>query len=106
MASAVHLRFDIRRSTLPPLIKERLLALSDQRISTEGVVVIKAQEHRSQEMNRAEAVERLLALVQSVAHTPKARRATKPTWGSQQRRLAGKALRAEIKSGRRGKPEF
>lgn len=106
VASAVHLRFDIRRSTLPPLIKERLLALSDQRISTEGVVVIKAQEHRSQEMNRAEAVERLLALVQSVAHTPKARRATKPTWGSQQRRLAGKAQRAEIKSGRRGKPEF
>ncbi|QPF71773.1 aminoacyl-tRNA hydrolase [Roseateles sp. DAIF2] len=100
VSSAVHLRFDIRRSTLPPAIKERLLALSDQRITAEGVVVIKAQEHRSQEMNRADAVARLVALAQSVAHVPKARRATKPTWGSQQRRLAGKAQRAGVKAGR------
>ena len=100
VSSAVHLRFDIRRSTLPPIIKERLLRLSDQRITGEGVVVIKAQEHRSQEMNRADAIARLVELVQSVAHTPKARKATKPTWGSQQRRLQGKAQRAEVKAGR------
>lgn len=106
VSSAVHLRFDIRRSSLPALIKERLLALSDQRISGEGVIVIKAQDSRSQEQNRAEAVARLVELVHSVAHTPKARRATRPTWGSQQRRLEGKALRAGVKAGRRAKPEF
>ncbi|PND39200.1 aminoacyl-tRNA hydrolase [Paucibacter aquatile] len=100
VSSAVHLRFDIQRSSLPPLIKQRLMALSDQRINGEGVVVIKAQDSRSQEANRAEAVARLQELVQSVAHTPKARRATKPTWGSQQRRLAGKALRSGVKAGR------
>lgn len=100
VSSAVHLRFDIRRSTLPPLIKERLLALSDQRITNEGVIVIKAQESRSQEQNRADAVARLVELVQAVAHTPKARRATKPTYGSKQRRLEGKSLRSGIKAGR------
>lgn len=100
VSNAVHLRFDIRRSSLPAPIKERLLALSDQRISSEGVVVIKAQDSRSLEANRAEAIARLVALVQSVAHTPKARRATRPTWGSQQRRLAGKAQRSQIKAGR------
>ncbi|MET0518936.1 MAG: alternative ribosome rescue aminoacyl-tRNA hydrolase ArfB [Burkholderiaceae bacterium] len=100
VSSAAHLRFDIARSSLPVAIKERLLALSDQRISNEGVVVIKAQEHRSQEMNRADAVARLVALVHSVAHVPKARKATKPTWGSQQRRLQGKALRGTVKAGR------
>lgn len=105
VSSAVHLRFDIRRSTLPPLIKERLLALSDQRISNEGVIVIKAQDSRSQEQNRADAVARLVELVQAVAHTPKARRATKPTYGSQQRRLEGKSLRSGIKAGR-AKPDF
>jgi len=100
VSSAVHLRFDIRASSLPDVIKERLLALSDQRISNEGVVVIKAQESRSQEQNRGDAIARLIALVQSVAHTPKTRRATRPTWGSQQRRLAGKALRGGVKAGR------
>jgi len=100
VASAAHLRFDIRRSSLPPLIKERLLALSDQRITNEGVVVIKAQESRSQEQNRTDAVARLVELVQSVAHTPKVRRPTKPTWGSQQRRLEGKTQRSAIKAGR------
>lgn len=100
VSNAVHLRFDIHRSTLPALIKQRLLALSDQRITTDGVVVIKAQDSRSLEQNRAEAVARLVALVQSVAHTPKPRRATKPTWGSQQRRLQGKAQRGEVKAGR------
>ncbi len=100
VSSAVHLRFDIRRSTLPALIKERLLALSDQRITAEGVVVIKAQESRSQEQNRADAIARLVALAHSVAHTPKARRATKPTYGSQKRRLEAKSQRGDIKAGR------
>ncbi|MFN5047012.1 alternative ribosome rescue aminoacyl-tRNA hydrolase ArfB [Roseateles sp.] len=100
VSNAVHLRFDIRRSSLPAAIKERLLALADQRISSEGVVVIKAQDSRSLEANRQEAIARLQALVQSVAHIPKARRATKPSWGSQQRRLAGKTLRGEVKAGR------
>ena len=100
VASAAHLRFDIRASSLPEPVKERLLGLSDQRITAEGVVVIKAQEHRSQEMNRAEAVRRLVELVQSVARTPRKRKATRPTYGSQQRRLQGKALRSGIKAGR------
>ncbi|WP_077037846.1 alternative ribosome rescue aminoacyl-tRNA hydrolase ArfB [Pelomonas sp. KK5] len=100
VSSAAHLRFHIESSTLPAAIKERLLALNDQRISNDGYVVIKAQEHRSQPMNRAEAVARLVALVQSVAHVPKARRATKPTWGSKQRRLEAKSVRSDIKAGR------
>jgi len=105
VSSAVHLRFDIARSSLPALIKERLLKLSDQRITGEGLIVIKAQDSRSQEQNRQEAVARLVELVQSVAHTPKARRATKPTWGSKQRRLEGKSLRSSVKAGR-AKPEL
>ena len=100
VSNAVHLRFDIRRSTLPAAIKERLLALSDQRITSEGVVVIKAQESRSLEQNRADAVARLVALVQSVAHVPKKRRPTRPTLGSQRRRLESKSQRGEIKEGR------
>ena len=100
VSSAVHLRFDIARSTLPAVIKARLLALSDQRITAEGVVVIKAQESRSQEQNRADAIARLIALEQSVAHTPKPRRATKPTYGSQKRRLEAKTQRGDIKAGR------
>lgn len=100
VSSAVQLRFDVRASSLPEAIKHRLLALHDQRLTAEGVLVIKAQEHRSQEQNRAAAIARLVALVQSVAHPPKPRRATKPSWGAQQRRLQGKALRAGIKAGR------
>ena len=100
VSSAAHLRFDIRASSLPEVIKQRLLTLSDQRISSEGIVVIKAQEHRSQEKNRAEAIARLVALVQSVAHTPKPRKATKPSYSSQLKRLAGKAQRSGVKAGR------
>ena len=100
VSSAAHLRFDIRNSSLPALVKERLLALSDQRVTLEGVIVIKAQEYRSQDMNRAEAIKRLVELVQAVAHTPKKRRPTKPTFGSKQRRLEGKAVRSGIKAGR------
>ena len=97
VSNAVHLRFAIHASTLPEAIKERLLALSDQRITTEGVVVIKAQTSRSLEQNKADALERLQALVDSVATLPKARKATKPTFGSKQRRLEGKATRSTVK---------
>jgi len=100
VSSAAHLRFDIRASSLPEPIKERLLALSDQRVTTEGVIVIKAQEYRSQDMNRSEAIKRLVELVQAVAHTPKKRRPTQPTFGSKQRRLEGKAIRSGVKAGR------
>jgi ribosome-associated protein len=100
VSSAVHLRFDIRASSLPEPIKERLLALADQRITGEGVVVIKAQTSRSQDANRAEALQRLNELVESVAVPPKPRRPTKPTYGSKQRRLEGKSQRSAIKAGR------
>ena len=100
VSSAVHLRFDIHASSLPDAVKQRLLALRDQRITAEGVVVIKAQTTRSQDMNRTDALQRLNDLVNSVAVPPKARRATKPTYGSKQRRLEGKGIRAVIKAGR------
>ncbi len=85
VSSAVHLRFDIRASSLPEPIKERLLALNDSRITSDGVIVIKAQTTRSQDMNRADALARLQAIVDAVAVPPKPRRATKPTWGKSQR---------------------
>ena len=97
VASAVHLRFDIRRSSLPPDHKERLLALVDRRITRDGVLVIKAQSHRTQELNRAEAWGRLQELVDSVAAPPRRRRATKPTAGSRQRRLEAKTMRGQVK---------
>ncbi|MBB6564299.1 ribosome-associated protein [Acidovorax soli] len=98
VSSAVHLRFDIAASSLPEGVRERLLALRDARITNEGVVVIKAQQYRSQDMNRAEAMERLNALVNSVAAPPRVRRATKPTYGSKQRRLEGKSQRSATKA--------
>lgn len=100
VSSAVHLRFDIRASSLPDFYKERLLALRDQRISGEGVIVIKAQQFRTQEQNRADALERLVALIRSVAKVEKKRRPTQPTYGSKQRRLEGKARRGAVKAGR------
>jgi len=100
VSSAVHLRFDIRASSLPAPVKARLLALRDSRITREGVLVIKAQTSRSQEMNRGEAMQRLQELVNSVAAPPRVRRATKPTFGSKQRRLEGKSQRAQIKAAR------
>ena len=105
VSNAVHLRFDIRASSLPDGVKARLLAWPDQRISSDGVVVIKAQDSRSLERNRADALARLIELVQAAAHVPKARRATKPTYGSQQRRLEGKAKRSSVKAGRRSPAE-
>jgi ribosome-associated protein len=98
VSSAVHLRFDVVASSLPEDVKERLLALRDTRITQDGVVVIKAQQYRSQELNRADALERLNALVNSVAVPPRVRRATKPTYGSQQRRLQSKTQRGETKA--------
>jgi ribosome-associated protein len=100
VSNAVHLRFDVPASSLPDAVKARLLALADSRITLEGVVVIKAQEHRSLEMNRADALARLNALVQSVATPPRKRKATKPTYGSKQRRLEGKAQRGQVKAAR------
>jgi len=106
VSNAVHLRFDIRASSLPEAVKARLLNWADQRITADGVVVIKAQDSRSLERNRAEAVARLIELVRAAAHVPKARRATKPTYGSQQRRLEGKSKRSDVKAGRRSKPDY
>ena len=100
VSNAVHLRFDIHASSLPEPVKARLAAVADSRITQEGVVVIKAQEHRSLEMNRADALARLNALVQSVATVPRKRKPTKPTYGSKQRRLEGKAQRGQIKAAR------
>ena len=98
VSSAVHLRYDIHASSLPADVKERLLALRDSRITQEGVFVLKAQQHRTQEMNRADALARLQAVVDSVATPPRVRRATKPTYGSKQRRLEGKSQRSQIKN--------
>ncbi len=98
VSSAVHLRFDIAASSLPDDVKARLLASSDGRITQEGVLVLKAQQHRTQEMNRADALARLQEVVDAVSSPPKARRATKPTYGSRQRRLEGKSQRSETKA--------
>ena len=100
VANAVHLRFDIAASSLPEDIRERLLKLGDQRISKDGVVIIKAQEFRSLEKNRAEALRRLQELIASVAVLPKKRRPTRPTRTSVAKRLEGKARRAAVKVGR------
>ena len=98
VSSAIHLRFDIAASSLPDDVKVRLLALRDSRITQEGVLVIKAQSHRTQDINRLDAFARLHELVNSVAVPPKTRRPTKPTYGSKQRRLEGKSQRSETKA--------
>lgn len=98
VATAVHLRFDIHASSLPDFYKQRLLKLSDRRISSDGVIIIKAQGFRSQEKNRAEALRRLQILICSVAATRKKRIATKPTRSSQQKRLESKDRRGRLKS--------
>ncbi len=97
VSSAIHLRFDIVASSLPEFYKERLLALRDKRITKEGVIVIKAQEHRTQEKNRDEALSRLQALIKSAIVVQKVRRATKPTKGAKKRRLEGKNKRSQLK---------
>jgi ribosome-associated protein len=98
VSSAVHLRFDIRSSALPEEIKARLFELRDQRITKDGVVIIKAQEFRNQEQNRNEALRRLKSMLQSVAVLPKKRVATKPSRSSQRARMDSKAKRGAIKS--------
>jgi ribosome-associated protein len=98
VSSAVHLRFDISASSLPDEFKQRLLQLNDQRITRDGVVVIKAQEFRSQDKNRGEALRRLKYLVQSVAVLPTVRRATKPTRSSEKKRLENKVRRGAVKA--------
>ena len=102
VSCAVHLRFDIAASSLPDAVKTRLLATADQRISKDGVLVIKAQNSRSLEQNKAEAWARLDELVAAAAHVPRLRRATRPTFGSRQRRLQSKSIRAGVKA-QRGK---
>ncbi|PSF09693.1 aminoacyl-tRNA hydrolase [Marinobacter fuscus] len=100
VASAVHLRFDIPHSTLPPFYKERLMALSDQRISKDGVIIIKAQSFRTFEQNKEDALNRLKTLIQSAVKPTKARRPTRPTRASQRRRVDKKTHRGAIKAGR------
>ena len=100
VSTAAHLRFDIAASSLPEAVRERLLALGDQRISGDGVIVIKAQKFRSLEKNRGEALRRLQELVDRVAAPPKPRRPTQPTRGSIKRRLESKTRRSTVKAGR------
>ena len=101
VASAVHLRFDINASSLPAHIKSRLLATRDKRLSKEGIIVIKAQQHRRQDQNHAAALERLAEIIKSATFVPKVRRATKPSRGWVQRRLDSKTKRSKIKAFRR-----
>ncbi len=105
VSSAVHLRFDIRASSLPEQYKQRLLKLTDRRISKDGVIVIKAQQFRSQDKNRAAALDRLRELLQSVMVTRKSRKPTRPTRASQQKRLDSKVRRGRTKT-LRGKPDI
>ena len=100
VSNAVHLRFDIRASSLPEHVKERLLRIGDQRVTRTGVVVIKAQSHRSLERNRAEALARLQSLVAAAAHLPRKRKPTKPTRSSQLRRVENKKRHSRLKASR------
>ncbi len=98
VATAIHLRFDIHASSLSPLYKERLLNLGDSRITKDGIIIIKAQQHRTQEQNKADALDRLTALVKSVTTTPKQRKPTKPSKSAKKKRLDSKTKRGQIKS--------
>ena len=105
VATAIHLRFDIPASSLPETIKERLMALTDQRISSEGIVIIKAQRYRSQEKNREDALDRLAALINKVTQSKKKRKPTRPSKSSQTKRLDSKTRHGKAKA-LRGKVEF
>ena len=98
VSNAVHLRFDVRKSSLPEHVKERLLRTGDSRVTRTGVVVIKAQSHRSLERNRAEALARLQSLVAAAAHLPKARKPTRPTRSSKKKRLESKKRHSQLKA--------
>jgi ribosome-associated protein len=106
VSNAVHLRFDIQRSSLPQDLKERLLRWGDSRVTRTGLIVIKAQAHRSLEQNREEAMARLNALIAAAAHVPKRRRPTRPTRGSQKRRVEAKVRRGQIKALRRKTDDY
>jgi ribosome-associated protein len=101
VSTAVHLRFDVAASSLPDFYKQRLLALSDKRLTKEGVIVIKSQQHRSQARNREEALSRLQQMVQAIAIVPKRRRATQPSQSAQRRRIESKVKRSQIKATRK-----
>lgn len=101
VATAIQLRFDIRASSLSEDVKQRLLDLPGRRVSKEGILVLKAQSARTQEQNRAQAMERLERIVQEASQVQVPRKPTKPTYGSKQRRLQGKAIRSEVKASRR-----
>lgn len=98
VSSAIHLRFDIKASSLPDYYKLRLLAVRDKRITRDGIIIIKAQQHRTQEQNRKDAIERLVEFLKTVAHVPKERRPTRATRGSQQKRLDSKTRRGQVKA--------
>jgi ribosome-associated protein len=98
VSSAIHLRFDIKASTLPDFYKERLLGLSDHRITKDGIIIIKSQEHRSQELNRQAALDRLVSLIRSATITQKTRRPTKPSRSSQNKRMDKKTKHSKTKS--------
>jgi len=98
VSSAIHLRFDINASSLPEFYKQRLLSLRDKRITKEGIIIIKAQKYRTQEKNREDAFERLIEMIKQVTAVKKVRRPTKPTRGSQKRRMDDKAKRGKIKA--------
>ena len=98
VSNAVHLRFDVRASSLPQHVKDRLLRMGDQRVTRTGMVVIKSQNHRSLERNRSEAIARLQSLVAAAAHLPKPRRPTKPTRSSQRKRIEGKKRHSKLKA--------
>ncbi len=100
VSSAIHLRFDIPKSSLSEIYKQRLLALNDKRITSDGVLLIKAQRFRTQEQNREDALQRLVEVIRTALHSPKFRVATKPSYSSKQRRLEGKSQRAAVKQTR------
>jgi len=97
VATAIHLRFDIKASSLPDDTKQKLLQLKDRRITREGILILKAQRYRTQKKNRADALERLMALIESAGFSPKQRKPTKPTRSSRKKRLEGKTRRGELK---------
>ena len=101
VATTIHLRFDVAASSLPEIYKQRLLALSDKRLTKEGAIVIKSQQHRSQERNREAALERLKEMIRSVTILPKKRRPTRPTKAARRKRLEGKTMRSQLKASRR-----
>ena len=98
VSSAIHLRFDIHSSSLPEFYKQRLLGVKDRRITDDGVIIIKAQQHRSQEMNKQNALERLAIIIRQAGYTPKARKATRPSKAARKRRVDGKTKRGKTKS--------